>query len=276
MNDLTRFDGESPFDRIKHVRTDGSEYWSARELQPLMGYKSWRNFRTPLDRAMKSAQVQGVDLESNFAGSRKITSTKPQEDYELSRFACYLVAMNGDPNMREVAAAQAYFAVKTREAETAPKMLTGTELVARALIEAQSMIEAKDREIAVLAPRAEYVDTYVTDGDLRVLRNVSKSLKIGEQELRQALLDHRWIYEERASRWSHKLQEKVVQRRYSAYADKARYFTPVPCHDAPRFRGEVDHTLKVTPAGAVAIAKAAKRWRIATRQELELGQGSES
>lgn len=107
----------SPFDAIRQVRPDGTEFWSARDLMPLLGYSAWRNFRVPLERAMASASNQGHDVTMNFAGSRKASRTNPAEDFQLSRFAAYLVAMNGDPNKPEVAAAQAYFAIRTREAE---------------------------------------------------------------------------------------------------------------------------------------------------------------
>jgi DNA-damage-inducible protein D len=109
----------SPFDAIKQVRADGSEFWSARDLMPLMGYSSWRNFLVPVERAKQTATNQGHDLTSNFVGSRKISGTRPADDFELSRFAAYLVAMNGDPNKPEVAAAQAYFAIQTHAAEVA-------------------------------------------------------------------------------------------------------------------------------------------------------------
>lgn len=112
----------SPFNSIMRTDNHGNEFWSARELMELMGYAAWRNFETPLKRAMKSAENQGKSLEINFAGSRKVVAVgkMAQEDFNLSRFACYLVAMNGDPNKAEVAAAQAYFAIQTRIAETAP------------------------------------------------------------------------------------------------------------------------------------------------------------
>lgn len=107
----------NPFDQIRRTWPDQSEYWSARDLMPLLGYGAWREFKVPLARAMKAAENQGSPLTSNFGRSPKITATKPMEDFELSRFAAYLVAMNGDPNKLEVAAAQHYFAIRTREAE---------------------------------------------------------------------------------------------------------------------------------------------------------------
>ena len=134
------------------------------------------------------------------------------------------------------------------------------QLLARAVIEAQAAIAEQTETIRVLTPKANYVDVFVADGDLRLLRNVAKSIGVGEERLRNALIEHQWIYAEDATRWSEKKQRKEKVYRYSPMADKRQYFTPVPVHDAPRFRGEVMHTLKVTPAGAEALARAAKRW----------------
>lgn len=144
---------ESPFDAIRRATPEGREYWSGRDLQPLLGYSVWRDFANAIERARIAAINSGQDVTSNFAGARKISGTKPAEDFHLSRFACYLVAMNGDPRKPEIAAAQTYFAIRTREAETAPAMPTGPELLARAVLEAAEMIKAKDRVIGVLATK---------------------------------------------------------------------------------------------------------------------------
>ena len=123
--------------------------------------------------------------------------------------------------------------------------------------ERRMLAEAK---VAELAPKAEYVDRFVADEDLRVLRNVAKSVDVAEGILRNALIMHGWIYAEHSTRWSEKQQAKVDVYRYSPMADKRHYFRPVPNHEAPRFKGEGMHTLKITPAGAVAIERAARRW----------------
>ena len=89
---------------------------------------------------------------------------------------------------------------------------------------------------------------------------MAKSLDLPEDTLRQALIDHKWIYEEVTERWSQRKQQKEKVRRYSSYSDKRPYFRPIPNHDAPRFKGELMHTLKITPQGAAAISRAAKSW----------------
>ena len=128
----------TPFDVYRQEREDGTEFWSARDLMSLMGYSQWVTFENPLKRAMKAAENQKMQVGDLFYRSLKKTGGRPQEDYELTRFAAYLVAMNGDPNKPEVASAQAYFATRTRQAETQqPVELTGKELMARALMEAQ-------------------------------------------------------------------------------------------------------------------------------------------
>lgn len=152
--------GASPFDAIHQTREDGSEFWSARDLMPLLGYSAWRNLEVPIQRAMKAAGNQGHDVEQHFAGSRKVAASGPDAtDYHLSRFAAYLVAMNGDPNKPEVAAAQAYFAVKTREAEVAPAVDLAT-ITRRDL--ALMIVAAEDERDAAVA-RAEVAETQVKE-----------------------------------------------------------------------------------------------------------------
>lgn len=148
-------ESNSPFDAIKNTNPEtGTEFWSARDLMPLMGYPRWNEFKVPLERAMKSAEVQGNDVATLFRGSAEKTSGRPREDFHLTRFAAYLAAMNGDPNKPEVAAAQAYFAIKTREAETtkSPAELTRREILTLAL-EAEEKAE-EQRQLAEKRQRA--------------------------------------------------------------------------------------------------------------------------
>jgi len=113
---------QSPFDSIRRYRADGSEFWSARELMKLLGYKTWQKFSDSIDRAIASCENSTGSKDSHFTDVGKVVKRtqgggSTQQDYQLSRFACYLIAMNGDPRKSEIASAQSYFATKTREAE---------------------------------------------------------------------------------------------------------------------------------------------------------------
>ncbi|USC18038.1 phage antirepressor KilAC domain-containing protein [Rhodococcus sp. 11-3] len=258
--------GQSPFDSIRQVRADGIEFWSARDLMPLLGYDKWERFEDAIDRAIASMVAQGHSAHTNASRLREPIAKTYRINFHLSRFACYLVAMNGDSRKPEVAAAQAYFAIRTREAETMAPALTGPELLAHAVLEAQQMLASKDKEIAVLdahvaelAPKAAYVDEFVADEDMLRFATVASTLGMQESKLRELLIAKKWIYSETSTRWSHSKGRKVTVNRYSEYADKKRYFQRVENHEAPRFRGEVMHTLKITPAGAEAIARLVRR-----------------
>lgn len=109
------------FDQLKQTNPDGTEFWSARELMTQLGYSKWERFVDAMTRARTSCEVTtGASDTHFFPAPGKSTGGRPQEDWKLSRYACYLTAMNGDPRKTEVAAAQRYFAVKTRQAELAP------------------------------------------------------------------------------------------------------------------------------------------------------------
>lgn len=276
-NSITPHGGDqSPFDAIRRVREGGTEFWSARELMAPLGYGAdWRNFVAVVDKAEVAAKNQGYDVFDNlFVAVTEKSGGRPREDFHLSRFACYLVAMNGDPRKPEVAAAQAYFAIRTREAETRQTpALQGPELIAAALIESQKVVEQREARIHQLehkvttdAPKVGYIDQFVADEDLIKLRVVAANLGVQETWLRNLLIAKRWIYAEDTTRYSHSKGKKETIYRYSAYADKKRYFRPVEVHEAPRFRGEVMHTLKVTPPGAEAIARLVAKEKAAVIQ----------
>ena len=118
VNPVAPAAGASPFDAIKRTRPDGSEYWCARDLMPLMGYGAdWRNLQNAIERARAAAMNIGEDVAQLFVGVTVKTGGRPREDFELARSAAYLVALNGDPRKPESAAAQAYFVARTRQAE---------------------------------------------------------------------------------------------------------------------------------------------------------------
>jgi DNA-damage-inducible protein D len=111
------------FEDIKHIREDGSEYWSARELAPALEYTQWRNFENVIKRAMIACENSGHSILDDFAEVSKIVeagaTSKPKKDYELSRYACYLIVQNGDPRKEVIALGQTYFAIQTYRQELA-------------------------------------------------------------------------------------------------------------------------------------------------------------
>ena len=113
---------DQTFEDIKHINEYGQEYWLARELQPILGYNSWRRFSDAIERAKLACKNSGYEVDEQFADAVK-TSPMPNggvrelEDFMLSRYACYLIVMNGDPRKEIIAVGQTYFAVKTRQQE---------------------------------------------------------------------------------------------------------------------------------------------------------------
>ncbi len=110
------------FESIKKTDEIGYEYWEARELMPLLGYKNWQDFHRAIQRAMATCVSTNQPLEDHFRDVPKkveigSNTQRKVTDYHLSRFACYLIAQNGDPRKPEIAFAQTYFAVQTRKQE---------------------------------------------------------------------------------------------------------------------------------------------------------------
>ena len=111
------------FEEIKKIREDGTEYWNARELSEVLQYKKWENFSKVIDRAKLACKNSGRNIEDDFPEVRKIVEAgatqKKVIDYELSRYACYLIVQNGDPRKEVIALGQTYFAIQTRRQEVA-------------------------------------------------------------------------------------------------------------------------------------------------------------
>jgi DNA-damage-inducible protein D len=116
----------SPFDGIRRIDEHDNEYWSARDLSKLLGYKDWRNFTKAIAKAIEACEQSGRAASGDFVGINEIVkagaTSKPREDYHLSRYACYLIVQNADPSKPIVALGQTYFAVQTRRQEISDEL----------------------------------------------------------------------------------------------------------------------------------------------------------
>lgn len=121
MTDIEKI-SEALFEDIKHLDEQGNEYWTARELIPVLEYNEYRFFKKVIDKAIDACKSSNIKASEHFVHVHDMIpiakgAHREVEDFHLSRYACYLIAMNGDPRKRAVALAQTYFAVKTRQQE---------------------------------------------------------------------------------------------------------------------------------------------------------------
>lgn len=124
LTDLDSPQAESPFERIRQVDPDGYEFWSARDLMPVLEYVSWQKFKNVLLKAQIACENSGNDPADHFNRMVKMVTIgsdakREVEDMHLSRYACYLIVQNADPAKEVVALGQTYFAVQTRRQEIA-------------------------------------------------------------------------------------------------------------------------------------------------------------
>lgn len=124
MNEISNYN-ENVFENIKHIDEYGDEYWYARELQTMLGYKEWRLFSAVIEKAQIACSQSNNQINSNFGVYPKIVKTgvsaKNIIDYKLSRYACYLIVQNANPKFEAVALGQTYFAIQTRKQELTEK-----------------------------------------------------------------------------------------------------------------------------------------------------------
>lgn len=140
LDDLARLDEES-----------GVEYWFARDIMGFLGYAKWQNFEVAVKKAMVSAEGTKIPGQHHFASVSKMIETgkgaqRTVRDYKLTRYACYLIAQNGDPRKEEIAFAQSYFALQTRKQE-----LIEERMAALARIAVRGQLTEAEKELSRIA-----------------------------------------------------------------------------------------------------------------------------
>ncbi len=147
------------FEDIKHIDENGTEYWYARELQEVLDYKEWRKFENAIEKAKKACENTGISKFGHFVGADKMVqigsgAKRKQKDYKLTRYACYLIAQNGDSRKKVIALAQTYFAIQTRKQEISEKEYSD-ELIANLFRISQT--EQKLRRDNIQTEKAAYI-----------------------------------------------------------------------------------------------------------------------
>lgn len=236
-NGIARYNEET-FESIKHVNEYGNEFWYARELQSILEYTEWRNFQKLIEKAQTACENSDMAVDECFVEVNK-TSPMPNggikliDDYILSRYACYLIVMNGDPRKEVIAVGQTYFAVKTRQQELIDHYDELSEDQKRLAIRKE--MKAHNKSLAEAAQKAGVIKSY----DFAIFQNYGyqglygglgakeiharKGLKENEQ-----ILDHMGSTELaanlfRATQTDEKLRRENIRIRGKEKANQTHY-----------------------------------------------------
>lgn len=224
---------EQTFENIKHIDEYGQEFWYARELQPVLEYTEWRNFEKIIDKAKIACVSSGFHGEDHFVGINKMVpigsgAARKVEDIMLSRYACYLIVMNGDPRKEIIAVGQTYFAVKTRQqelienyeelSEEQKRLAIRSEMIAhnKSLAEAAQMAGIEDTRDYAIFQNKGYQGLYGGLGakEIHARKGLKKSQKIldhmGSTELAANLF--------RATQTDEKLRRENIHGKEAANA----------------------------------------------------------
>ena len=231
MSELVKY-SEQTFESIKHVNEYGEEYWLARELQLVLEYAQWRRFSDAIERAKLACKNSGFAVGDHFADVGKMVdigsgAERQIDDVMLSRYACYLIVMNGDPRKEVIAIGQSYFAVKTRQqelidnyeqmSEDQKRLAIRNEMTAhnKSLAEAAQMAGIADRREYAIFQNKGYQGLYGGLGakEIHARKGLKKSQKIldhmGSTELAANLF--------RATQTDEKLRRENIQGKQAAY-----------------------------------------------------------
>ncbi len=213
---------DSIFEKLKSTDDNGKEFWTARILMEHLGYDTWSKFTDAINRAIESAKTNKVNPDDHFIEiTRPSTGGRPGGDFVLSRYACYLVAQNGDVRKPEIAAAQAYFIIQTRKQEETEQLLEDQRRVMlRDEISKHNVSLSEAAQNAGVTQYAifqnyGYMGLYggLKAGDIHTVKKLKKSQKIldhmGSEELAANLF--------RATQADAKLRRDKINNEYDAY-----------------------------------------------------------
>ena len=274
----------SVFEAIRHLDSDGGEYWSARELMAALEYTEWRNFKKAIDSAMTACEASGYAASGHFVEANKMIplgkgAQRRVDDWRLSRYACYLIVQNGDPSKPVVALGQTYFAVQTRRMELADAArtdaLAGLDETQRRLI-AREQLAQQNATLASAAQGAGVVTSrdfaIFQDHGYRGLYNGERARDIAVRKgltRSQHILDHMGSEELAANLFRATQAEAKITREGITAKDAANRAH----HDVgAAVRGFIIDTLGGTPpeqlpTPAESIAQAQARERRALEHE---------
>jgi DNA-damage-inducible protein D len=231
MSDIVKYSDQT-FESIKHINEHGQEFWFARELQGVLEYAQWRRFHEAIERAKSACMNSGYAVEDHFADVGKMVeigsgAERQVDDIMLSRYACYLIVMNGDPRKEVIAVGQTYFAVKTRQqelienyeqlSENEKRLAIRNEMIAhnKSLAEAAQMAGVETQQEYAIFQNKGYQGLYGGLGvrEINARKGLKKSQKIldhmGSTELAANLF--------RATQTDEKLRRENISGKQAAY-----------------------------------------------------------
>lgn len=276
MSDIVKYSDQT-FESIKHINEQGQEYWFARELQEVLEYAQWRRFNETIERAKLACENSGYDVSDHFADVGKMVelgsgAQREIDDIMLSRYACYLIVMNGDPRKEVIAVGQTYFAVKTRQqeliddyeqlSEDQKRLTIRDEMIShnKSLAEAAQKAGVETPQEYAIFQNRGYQGLYGGLGvkDIHARKGLKKSQKIldhmGSTELAANLF--------RATQMDEKLRRENITGKQEAYQTHYEVGTKVR-HTIKELGGTMPEELSTPEKSIKQIEREAEQKRIA-------------